>query len=386
MVKCRICSGENTRLMYDFGLVPKSGFFLKNIEDSYPRETLRFHYCLNCAGVFRENSDSKMPDYSHVDRSTARQMPEYLDEVLFGMGLNKDEFIVEVGSNDGDLMRRLKFQGATNILGIEPSKMLAQRCQENDLRVECTHLDYSSAKIIVEKYGRADVVVCRHTLEHVPNPKEFLLSINLILKDSGKLFLEVPSLAPIIDDRLNGHEFWDEHLSYFSEETLWNLMIQAGFKIQAIESKGHLDSENILCWAIKTSKADSRETVNIDVVLKGSEDFSRRWDSFKSKVLKMAQDWPQPIIGIGGSHPQSNFFNFLRLSDLVSGVIDDDSWKRGKYIPAKPPIRIGSIDEVVHPNSSGTLLLTGFGYPSWENKIISNELMSKYMIVNFSEI
>jgi methylation protein EvaC len=365
--------------MYDFGLIPKSGFFLKNVDDSYPQETLRFYYCLDCAGVFRENSDSNTPDYSHVDRSTTRQIPNYLDQILFDLRLKDDEFIIEVGSNDGYLLEQLKSKGAKNILGIEPSYNLSQRCKNNGFKVECTHLDWDNAEKLIDRYGYADVVMCRHTLEHVPHPRDFLRAIYLLLKESGRVFIEVPSLMPIIDQRLHGYEFWDEHLSYFSEETLQNLLIETGFEISGIESREHGGSENILCWARKASQSQNIEGNRpIGKVLELSETFAFRWDEFKEHLSCYIKDLPRPIAALGASHPQINFLHFTGISLYIDQLIDDDLHKRGQFVPSfcHPVITSEESISLTMP----TILDTAFGYPRWIESL-KNKLKRKPQVV-----
>jgi SAM-dependent methyltransferase len=350
--------------MCDFGIVPKSGFFLKNVGDLYPKETLRFHYCLDCAGVFREDVQLNAPDYSSVDRSTARQMPLYLNKILSNLDLKDDEFLIEVGSNDGSLLEKIKSVGVKKILGIEPSKSLSQLSKNNGFQVECTHLDRDSSKRILESYGFADVVICRHTLEHVPCPRDFLDAICLIMKDSGRLFLEVPSLKPIIDSRLHGHEFWDEHLSYFSEETLQNMLIKAGFKISEIESREHCGSENILCWAIKQSHPKiSQAHKPIKQILESSKRFDARWGEYIKNLHDVVKELPRPIAALGASHPQTNFINFTNLSSFIDFHLDDDPKKKNLYVPSSNSLILPT-EDMVNRNIA-TIIDTAFGYPKW---------------------
>ena len=46
-------------------------------------------------------------------------------------------------------------------------------------------------KIIV-KYGKADLLILRHVLEHTDNLKQFINSLHSLIKESGMLVFEVP--------------------------------------------------------------------------------------------------------------------------------------------------------------------------------------------------
>lgn len=65
----------------------------------------------------------------------------------------------------------------------------------------------------------ADVIIMRHTLEHIPNPFSFLHTIAKANNYRGFLFVEVPTFDWIFEKRA----FWDvfyEHCNYFNEQSL----------------------------------------------------------------------------------------------------------------------------------------------------------------------
>ena len=73
-----------------------------------------------------------MGDYTDVSRSTAGQLPAYgtyLAESLRLANISSDDFVVEVGANDGAFLDLLSRTGFTNILGVEPSRSCAEACR-----------------------------------------------------------------------------------------------------------------------------------------------------------------------------------------------------------------------------------------------------------------
>lgn len=81
----------------------------------------------------------------------------------------------------------------------------------------------------------AALVVCRHTLEHVPDPLGFLRMIRGTLAHDVPVFIEVPDLTWTID---NG-AFWDfcyEHCNYFTPASLGYALRAAGFIVDDIQS------------------------------------------------------------------------------------------------------------------------------------------------------
>lgn len=74
-----------------------------------------------------------------------------------------------------------------------------------------------------------DLVIFRHTLEHLPNPKLVLEKIRRSLTDEGYAYIVVPSMRQVGGLLFYGH-FVPYHLSYFCKETLDSLARQAGLE------------------------------------------------------------------------------------------------------------------------------------------------------------
>ncbi|AEG02011.1 class I SAM-dependent methyltransferase [Methylomonas methanica] len=81
--------------------------------------------------------------------------------------------------------------------------------------------------------GMADIVIARHSLEHVSSPYETLLALRQKLKPEGKMFLVVPVETGGIPKSLTDY---DEHCHLFSwtPMTMKNLLIVTGWQIETM--------------------------------------------------------------------------------------------------------------------------------------------------------
>ena len=76
-----------------------------------------------------------------------------------------------------------------------------------------------------------DIIIAKHVLEHINDITLFMKSLKSVLKDNGKLILEIPNQ---IDNILkNGlyENFYHQHLMYFDTLSIENLLNMYGFKI-----------------------------------------------------------------------------------------------------------------------------------------------------------
>lgn len=361
---CPACEEAAFAPLVDFGLVPRSGTFLETVQASVPFEQLRYEFCPSCGLIRRTASGVAGADYSDVGRLTARQQPHYVDHVVARLrdSVDPDALVVEVGANDGALLDRLAAAGFQDLLGVEPSRTASDVLAQKGHRVACVHLDDQSSEELLAGYGAAAAVVCRHTLEHVPDPGAFLRATRLLLADGGHLFLEVPDGEPIVAE-LHGHELWDEHLHMFTAGNLPAAVAGAGFAVDEVERRPHLASHNVLLWARKLD-ADRIAPEPVDVG--PYETFAARWEQASAAFGAAVAASQGPVVALGASHPQTNYLIFSGVGGHVEYLVDDDTGKVGRFVPVPQPVPVVPSAQLLSGRqSAGTILRTAFGYNAW---------------------
>ncbi|MHA1250529.1 MAG: class I SAM-dependent methyltransferase [Candidatus Helarchaeota archaeon] len=78
-----------------------------------------------------------------------------------------------------------------------------------------------------------DLIIMSHILEHLPNPKEYLMKVKKCLKDKGILFIEVPNQDFLYLENLG------LHLLSFNPKALKYLLKSIGFHIIDITTVGY---------------------------------------------------------------------------------------------------------------------------------------------------
>jgi 2-polyprenyl-3-methyl-5-hydroxy-6-metoxy-1,4-benzoquinol methylase len=372
MPDCSCCGGATFKSFFDFGLLPRTGFYLSEQDRrAVPKSRLKLEYCCDCGFIRQVHDAMAQIDYAEVERGTAQQLPHYTDDIIRNMteaGLSAGDLIIEVGCNEGSFLKALRAKGFEKLVGVEPSQALSQAASEAGFRVEPIPLTPGNAKKIVEKHGLADAVVCRHTLEHVPVPEDLIIAIAGLLKPDGLCVIEVPDTDWIIK-RLFVHEIWDEHVSYFRPSSLHRLLMRHGLHATSLEAIRFRDTQNLVCFARNGAPATTAARVHDQSTMADIADCSLRWANMVDALHKSLADAPRPLIAIGASHIQINFLNFAGLADDVKWMIDDDPRKSGRKAPIGDGIAIISTDDAIKQIACGTVLKTAFPYPAWMDKI-----------------
>jgi SAM-dependent methyltransferase len=370
--KCAVCGAAQLEQLVNFGEVPQSGVFLASADASVPKRGLSFYYCRACGFVGQRESQATTPDYTAVVRATKRQLPDYAGAAAKELQSEpgwQQALVIEVGANDGTFLDLLAANGHQSRLAIEPSRALSEICASQGHRVEPCHLTSASSPGVRARYGAARTVVCRHTLEHVPDPLDLLEAMRLLLNEGGLLFVEVPSVAPIVE-RLWSFELWDEHLSYFSIDTLARLLHTAGFAVERLETRAHRGSTNILGWArVSANAGPVPEPSGVSSSVELCQRFAKRWQAYCEDAWARLGGTRREVYAVGASHPQSNYLNFSGLGARITALVDDDPVKIGRYVPLPQPTRVLSTASFCERADDAVVLLTAFGYRGWMSEV-----------------
>jgi len=144
---------------------------------------------------------------------------------------NKKFKILDVGSGLGVFPYELKKRGY-QIICNDPDKS-CQKFIQKDLKLKC--ISKSFLKFKLKK--KFNLITFNKVLEHLENPKQFIIKAKSILKIKGYLYIEVPDILAI-NDKIgkNREEFLMGHFHVFSKKSLKILLQSCGFKIINLKS------------------------------------------------------------------------------------------------------------------------------------------------------
>lgn len=129
--------------------------------------------------------------------------------------------ILEIGAASG---YNLSLYSDKRRLGVEPSELNCKLAKEKyDVDMFNGMWSEFLASNNEEKF---DLIFTSHVLEHIVNPMQFILECASIC--NKYMFIEVPCVDINFLDEPFGR-FNEEHVNYFTIQSLWNLMNRAGF-------------------------------------------------------------------------------------------------------------------------------------------------------------
>jgi SAM-dependent methyltransferase len=304
---CPVCGSTKTEIFLRRDGVPVHQNVLykdRNAAVSAKRGNLRLSVCRHCGFVFNQAFDASKLDYGNAYDNTQTASPffeKYLDELARYLIQERDLRncrLLEIGCGKGEFLRKLVVDAAwaNTGVGFDPSYVGPTDDLGGRLKFEKRFYDENAGMD-----DPADVVICRHVLEHVPDPVGLLVTARKAMKGSvrGRAFIETPCVEWILSNGV----FWDfffEHCSYFSKVSLGWAAKFAGLKVLNVK---HIFGGQYL-W-LETGRSNgfhrpSGDAAGIgDLAQSYAQSEGRSIDEWKQKIDSWRKKGPVALWGAG---------------------------------------------------------------------------------------
>ncbi|ETW13205.1 C-methyltransferase [Roseivivax marinus] len=349
---CPACQSHRTVPIYSLDAIPVQSCILLDTEEearSFPRRPLHLELCKSCGFVFNALFELEMVDYASTTEEsqhfsgTFNRFAQTLVQDIAARERLDGRLVLEIGCGKGDFLKELVATTGSRGLGVDPG-FIPDRLPGTDDREIRFQREYFDPANIAE---RPDYVVCRHTLEHIPEVGPFMSDVSAVLdgrRDVG-IFFETPDVARVLDEGA----FWDiyyEHCSYFTLGSHARLFRQAGLGVQKTDLA--YEGQYIIQYA---QPGDTPALAQEDDL----EELHALAETFPEKVAQVRRHWHDFVadrhrdgrrVAIwGGGSKGVSFLTTDGLGDMVANVVDVNPHKQGKYLPGAG-LRVSAPDEL----------------------------------------
>lgn len=341
LANCPACGGDALAEIYRLDAIPVQSCILLDSEAEardFPRRPLVLKFCDDCGFVFNSVFDLDQVDYAstteesqHFSGTFNRFAKELAAEVASLYDL-KGKHTLEIGCGKGEFLQELALQTGTLGLGVDPG-FIPERLPGADGRDIIFQREYFDPARITET---PDFVVCRHTLEHIPEVGKFMADIATVIdgrQDVG-IFFETPDVRRVLAEGA----FWDlyyEHCSYFTLGSHARLFRRAGMDVTKLYLA--YDDQYIIQYAAPAAgRSMLPQEDDLDAVRALARDFP-------AKVAQIRAHWTDFVrsrhaagkrVAIwGGGSKGVSFLTTNGLGPEVAQVIDINPFKQGRYLP-----------------------------------------------------
>ncbi len=346
--ECRICRSKGLKKILDLGTMPLANAFLKKEELNKPEPAfpLVVYFCETCSLVqLADVVDSSMmfSDY-HYLTSASKPLADHFcqlgEEIARRFATNRDDLVVEIGSNDGVLLESIKDK--CRVLGVDPAKNVVEIAKKRGVETICDFFGEELAEKIVKKYGHAKAMTANNVMAHVDDLHGVFKGVKKLLADDGVFVFEAHWVGNLIGDG-GFDQIYHEHLCYYSLHSLKHMTELLGLKI-IDATLVPIHGQSLKVYVAKHGEP-SRQVA--DLLKKEKElrldrietykAFSDKVESNKIKLLKLISGLKaegKQIAAYGAPAKGNTLLNYFHLNgDTVSFVTDTTPLKQGLYTP-----------------------------------------------------
>ena len=348
--RCRLCLSKELDFLFSLKPTPPAEWYFPEAYRHVAKECfpLDLFLCRNCFHVQLVNvldSNTLFANYFYQSQTSpglSSHFMNYASQVSNKLNLGLDSSIIDVGSNDGTLLRYFSELGF-RVAGIEPSLGLVSECNRKGITTYHGFLDSHTVQQVISERGLIDLVTANNVFAHNDDLRGMAMCVKNLLKPGGFFVFEVSSLLHTMKRSVFDY-IYHEHLSYHSLISLQPFLREFDlniFDVEFIETKG--GSYRVYAQrgnhSVQMSQSlKSQILIEESAGLTNSNFYKFEMGKIrheKERLLSFLQngDAGHNLVGYGASATTTTLTYEFDLVDKMSYLVDDNPIRHGCYLP-----------------------------------------------------
>jgi hypothetical protein len=350
VTSCQICSNDDLQPLAFLGYLPPVNTMPAigqppEEQPAFPAQLVRCSRCqLVQLGTIVDADILFPPSYPYTSGTTKILRENFADlcrEVGSDYPLKPGDLCVDIGSNDGTLLKPFKEKGY-RVQGVEPTNA-GKLAIAADIPTLTSFFNHQAVDQVLQKQGPARLVTAANCFAHIDDVNAVVAEIMRLMSSDGLFINESHYLGSVIET-LQYDTIYHEHMRYYSLGSLKYLLERHGLEIihaHPIPTHGG----SIRVFAARKGVYPVRPTVatmlahEAEVLSDANlRDYQARITKTKLQLhalLCQIKAQGKRVHGVGAPSRASTLINFVGLDHGILDCVVEvkGSHKIGKYIP-----------------------------------------------------
>lgn len=350
---CRLCEGSNLQRAIELTPTPPGNRVLTAEEASQPCRVypLEVYFCQDCYHVqLGHVVDPKILYQNHYSYVTGtspvfvEHFREYAGEMIGRFGLQREQLIVDIGSNDGTCLSFFKEAGL-NVLGIDPATDIARSATASGIETLPEFFDVALARRLRAERGAAQLITSHNACAHIDDLGGVVEGVKALLADDGLFVFEVGYFADVYE-KCWFDTIYHEHLDFHTVAPLVRFFERVGMRVisvQRIAPQG--GSIRVMVQKASGSLRTDGSPAMLSQLEAGMglqslttlRDFNDKLQSVKrdlTGLLMPLRKSGKTIAGYGAPTKSTTLMMHFGIGkDIVDFIVDDNPLKQGYFTP-----------------------------------------------------
>ncbi len=349
---CRLCGSRDLLKVLSLAPTPLANAFVGpgELGREQPLYPLDVHFCNACAHLQLLDVVDPAVLYEHyvyvsgTSPVFVRHFKDYAGYVIGTFHLPADGLVVDIGSNDGTLLRPFMESGR-RVLGVDPARAIAEKAQASGIPVIVDFFNAQLADRIRVEHGPASVITANNVMAHIDDLQGVMNGVRRLLAHDGVFVFEVSYLGAVVEHTLFD-TIYHEHIDFHSVKPLAGFFARNGLElIEALRVDSHGGS---LRGVAQLQGGPRKPGASVAAMVANEEaaglDMPETFRSFAAHIDELRKDLVgllrklksegKRIAGFGAPAKLTTLAYHLGLDrGMIDFVVDDSPLKQGLYTP-----------------------------------------------------
>jgi SAM-dependent methyltransferase len=371
---CRTCGGTDLVLVLQLEPTPIGDAYvtaaeLQTVQPSYPIDLYLCRACGLAQLLDVVEPELLYRDYIYLTGSSVgltEHFRSYADDLLARFAPSTSDLVIDVGSNDGTLLRALKSHGVS-VLGIDPARATAEAATQAGVETWPEFFNEEVAGQIRSDRGAAAIVTANNVFANIDDLDPILDGLQAVLAEDGVFVFESFYLADVVRNMVFDF-IYHEHLSAFAVRPVQSFFARHGmelFDVQHVATKGgsmryyvqRAGGKRTVAASVSEAIAGETEQGLYDPAMYAK--FAASIARLKDRTGEVVADWRREgrtVAGFGASITGTTLIYHFGLGDQLQYLLDDNPAKQGRFSPGLHlPVYPGS--ELLERQPGGCVIL-----------------------------
>ena len=349
---CRLCGSKDLELVVPLGDSPVSEKYLtkENLSEKQDQVPLDLYFCLSCTHVQLlavVEPDFLWSDFTFKTSNNPALVEHFHDvanRIIKIKQVDKNDLIIDIGSNDGTLLQCFKDKGYKSILGVDPADKISLEATENGIPTITAYMNMETSNNIINNYGKASIITANNVYAHVDDMIGLTAAIKKVLKEDGIFVFEVSYLLDVVEKILIGTVF-HEHLCYHSVRSLSSFLRSQDLELIHVE-RGPEQGGSIIGYAqhingsqkvnqsvMSLINLENESKLNEPVTIRGMYSGLEKVKNEVSNLISNLKNDNQSVAGYGAARAGTTLLSYFGIGQELDFLVDDNKTKHYKFSP-----------------------------------------------------
>ena len=349
---CRMCDSADLAVILELAPTPPGDHYVTAaaLHVAQPVYPMTMVMCGGC-GLAQlpdvVNPEILYRDYIYntsISLGLVQHFDRYAEAVLARTGVPPQSLVVDIGSNDGTLLRAFRNRGM-RVLGVDPARDVARKATDAGLETVNAFFTAALAGELRRDRGPAAIVTANNVFANVDDLHDFVDGVRRLLGPDGVFVFETGYFPDLVRQSIIDN-IYQEHLSYYSVKPLQRFFPRHGMQLVGVEhepTKGgsirgfvQLAGNSSTLAEGMLSRLVERETAEGFDRPDKLRDFSERIERLRHNLMTLLSDVRargRTLAGYGASVGVTTLLYYFDLGHALSFVVDDNPVRHGRFTP-----------------------------------------------------